>query len=188
MSSDPIRRFTGRVEHYARYRPSYPAGLLELLRDSVGLTPADLVADVGSGTGKLSELFLRNGNRVVGVEPNREMREAGERLLCDERRFAGVDGRAEATGLLDGSVDLVVVGQAFHWFDVGRARREFLRILARSARVALIWNDRRHAASPLMRGYEALVARHGTDYHQVDHQRIAPEVIRRFFSGAAAEA
>src|SRR4029453_17979120 len=125
--SDSIQRFSSRVEDYIKYRPSYPPALLDTLVTQCRLTPTAEVADIGSGTGLLSELFLRNGNRVYGVEPNREMREAGERLLSAYPSFVSVDGRAEATMLDDASVDFVTAGQAFHWFDPPHARREFMR-------------------------------------------------------------
>ncbi len=100
-----------------------------MLREECGLTGASVVADVGSGTGILSRLFLKNGNRVFGVEPNREMREAGERLLGGYASFTSVPGTAEATTLRNGSVDLVTAGQAFHWFQAEETRREFARVL-----------------------------------------------------------
>jgi SAM-dependent methyltransferase len=178
---DPTRRFSTRVENYLRYRPSYPAELLPLLENVIGLKRSDVVADIGSGTGKLSETFLRNGNPVIGVEPNREMREAGERLLGQHAEFRCVAARAEATTLDAASVDVVVAGQAFHWFDFDRARVEFLRILRPSRRVALIWNVRRQEATPLMADYEALLDRYGTDYRQVTHQRTDADAIDRFF-------
>src|SRR2546423_15700060 len=103
MSADPTRRFSTRVENYIKYRPGSPRAVVELLAGECGLVPASVVADVGSGTGILSELFLRNGNRVCGVEPNREMREAGERLLSAYEDFVSVEGRAEATTLPDES-------------------------------------------------------------------------------------
>src|ERR671932_405243 len=99
MTTDPTNRFSTRVENYIKYRPSYPQAVIELLEHECGLTRESVVADVGSGTGILSELFLRNGNRVYGVEPNREMREAGERLLSAYGNFVSVEGRAEATPL-----------------------------------------------------------------------------------------
>src|SRR5947209_11876909 len=129
MSIDSTSRFSSRVENYIRYRPGYPQSVVELLAGECGLTPTSVVADVGSGTGILTELFLRNGNTVYGVEPNREMREAGEGLLAGYPNFHSVDGRAEATGLPDASVDFVTAGQAFHWFDAQGARAEFSRIL-----------------------------------------------------------
>src|SRR5579885_3110804 len=129
MPTDPTRRFSDRVENYVRYRPHYPDGVLDVLRTETGLTPTAVVADVGSGTGISAKLFLRNGNLVLGVEPNREMREAAERLLSDYPHFTSVAGTAEATTLPDRSVDYAVAAQAFHWFDHDRARHEFARIL-----------------------------------------------------------
>lgn len=88
-----------------------------------------MIADIGSGTGLLSELFLKQGNIVYGVEPNLEMRQAGELLLKDYPNFHSMNGSAELTTLPNQSIDLIVAGQAFHWFDVGQCRQEFQRIL-----------------------------------------------------------
>src|SRR6266853_724945 len=101
-------RFASRVENYVKYRPGYPAGVVTTFTKECGLTPKSVVADIGSGTGILSEVFLKIGNRVFGVEPNREMREAGARLLGNYAGFMSVDGAAEATGLTDCSVDFVM--------------------------------------------------------------------------------
>src|SRR5690348_8431451 len=100
---DPTRRFSNRVDNYIAYRPSYPRAVIDLLRRECGLAADWGIADVGSGPGNLTRLFLDNGNRVFGVEPNREMREAGERLLSDYPGFTSVSGTAEATTLADGS-------------------------------------------------------------------------------------
>jgi SAM-dependent methyltransferase len=174
-------RFSGRVEDYIRYRPGYPAAVLQTLRDECGLTKRDVVADVGSGTGILSVLFLENGNEVFGVEPNREMREAGERLFSWYPHFHSVDGTAEATGLNGASVDLVSAGQAFHWFDRGKARAEFLRILRPRGRVVIVWNERLADTTPFLRAYEELLKKHGTDYAQVDHRRLGADIMEEFF-------
>src|SRR5580692_1296891 len=103
---DPAQRFSSRVEAYARYRPSYPQETLTLLERECGLTAACKIADIGSGTGLLARLFLDFGCDVTGVEPNLEMRTAGERLLSGKSRFHSIEGRAEATTLPDDSVDL----------------------------------------------------------------------------------
>lgn len=126
---DPTQRFSCRAENYVRYRPGYPPGVLQLLKREYGLTNDSVIADVGSGTGLLSRLFLENGNRVFCVEPNAEMRTVGERLLSQYAGFSSVPATAEATTLPDAGVDFVTAGQAFHWFDPGPARREFSRIL-----------------------------------------------------------
>ena len=99
-----------------------------------------MIADIGSGTGKLAELFLRAGCNVFGVEPNKEMREAGERM--DYLNFTSVDASAEATSLPQHSADFITAGQAFHWFDLDRCRAEFVRVLKPGGWVVIIWNDR----------------------------------------------
>ncbi|MGD0867964.1 MAG: class I SAM-dependent methyltransferase [Bryobacteraceae bacterium] len=162
MSSDPTQRFSSRVEDYTRYRPSYPAEVIAFLERECGLASQSCVADIGSGTGLLSELFLRFGCEVDGVEPNAEMRAAGERLLADWPRFHSVAGRAEATTLPDHSADLVAAGQAFHWFSPDAARSEFQRILKPNGWVVLVWNER--LCSPgFDAGYEDLVTRYGPE-------------------------
>ena len=167
MTTDHTARFSTRVADYVKYRPGYPPAVLRLLEEECGLDSTSIVADVGSGTGILSELFLRNGNRVYGVEPNREMREAGERLLAAHTNFVSVDGRAEATMLDDASVNFVTAGQAFHWFDPPHARREFIRVLRPDGWVVLVWNDRRTGGTPFLEEYERLLLEYSTDYKEV---------------------
>ena len=166
--TDPTQRFTGRVESYVKYRPSYPRAVLDLLAAECGLTSGSLVADVGSGTGLLSTLFLENGNRVIGVEPNPEMRAAAEELLGGHPRFTSVAGTAEATTLEGSSVDFVTAGQAFHWFDPQRARAEFGRILRQGGWAVLIWNLRRKDATPFLAAYERLLEAYRTDRGEVE--------------------
>ena len=179
--TNPTGRFSSRVENYIKYRPSYPREVVSLLAEECGLTAASVVADIGSGPGNLSELFLRNGNRVYGVEPNREMREAGERLLASYENFESVDASAEATTLDDGSVDFIVAGQAFHWFEPDSARREFARILRPNGWVVIIWNDRRTGGSAFLEAYERLLQTRGTDYKEVSHKYADENVLRPFF-------
>src|SRR5262245_17011202 len=128
-ASDSTTRFSTRVENYVKYRPGYPPAVVDLLRRECPLSDASVVVDVGSGTGILTELFLKYGHPVFAVEPNEEMRKAAERLLGDRAGFHSIVGTAEATTLPDCSVDLISAGQAFHWFDRERAHREFVRIL-----------------------------------------------------------
>jgi SAM-dependent methyltransferase len=177
---DPTGRFSSRVDDYIRYRPSYPREIVETLARGCHLSAESVVADIGSGTGFLSRLFLDLGCSVIGVEPNKEMREAGERILADYPKFASREGRAEETGLKDGSVDLVAAGQAFHWFDAAGARAEFRRILRGPRWVALVWNERMESGDFLV-GYEQLLQRYSGDYSKVDHRRIDAQRITDFF-------
>jgi SAM-dependent methyltransferase len=179
--NDPTQRFSNRVENYVRYRPHYPPDVIEALTRECGLTSDSRIADVGSGTGILTEMFLRNGNEVFAVEPNREMREAGEQILGSFPRFHSVAGRAEATTLGDASVRFVLAGQAFHWFDREKAREEFLRILEPDGWVMLVWNERETGPEPFLVEYEQLLHRYATDYAQVDHRRMDDAVLGAFF-------
>ncbi len=178
---DPTERFSTRVDAYIKWRPGYPAEVLKVLRGQCGLTRGSIIADVGSGTGMLSELFLRNGNVVFGVEPNGAMRGAAERLLSSYKRFRSLPGRAEATGLEDRCVDFVTAAQAFHWFDREAARREFARILRPGGWVVLVWNERETTLSPFLAAYERFLQQYGTDYRQVDHRRIDADVLAAFY-------
>src|SRR5579863_4634994 len=114
-ASNATSRFSDRVENYVRYRPGYPVEALRCLKSECGLTERHVVADIASGTGIWTRMLLENGNRVVGVEPNAEMREAGERLLAEFPRFTSIHGTAEATTLPAESVDFVTAAQAAHW-------------------------------------------------------------------------
>ncbi len=180
--TDAKQRFSNRVADYARYRPSYPAAVLDLLRAECGLRPEHVIADIGSGTGLLSELFLKNGNRVFGVEPNPEMREGGQEYLQSYPGFTSVNGSAESTTLHDASADFVTAGQAFHWFDPAAARREFARILVPGGWVAILWNDRRMEEKQLTSDYEKLQERFGIDYKRVKDAYPEMPHLRNFFS------
>jgi len=175
-----VERFSSRVDHYAKYRPGYPVAILDLLRTECGLTSESMIADIGSGTGKLSELFLANGNTVLAVEPNSAMRSAAEQYLGDNSRFISKDGTAESTTLPDASIDLVAAGQAFHWFDRTKAKVEFKRILKPHGWIVIIWNERRLDATPFLKAYESLLLRYGTDYQEVRHENVASEVAGFF--------
>lgn len=185
--SNAKRRFSDRVADYRRARPGYPPELVDSLAEVTGLTPDWVVADLGSGTGLSSKPFLDHGNTVIGVEPNPEMRAAGEEVLAEYERFRSQPGSADATGLPDRSVDLVIAAQAFHWFDVARTRRECLRILRKPRWAALIWNMRVMDGDAFARGYEALLQRWGTDYLAVRAERIQPDQLRAFFGREPVE-
>jgi len=138
-----VHRFDGKALNYSKYRPRYPRRILRLLEAGVGLDNRSVVADIGSGTGILSELFLKNGNHVLSVEPNDEMRGIAERRLEKfGNRFVSVKGTAESTSLASRTVDLVAVGQALHWFGP-ESRKEFRRILKGKRFVCVVYNDRR---------------------------------------------
>jgi SAM-dependent methyltransferase len=182
MIADSKQRFSSRVADYRRYRPGYPSALLNILRTDCGLRPGHVIADIGSGTGFLSELFLKNGNRVYGIEPNKDMRQAGEEYLASYDGFSSIDGSAEATSLDDASVDFVTAGQSFHWFEPVAARRELSRILKPGGWMVIAWNDRRMEDTPFMRDYENILERFGIDYKNVKASYPEADRIRTFLS------
>ena len=175
------QRFSSRVDNYVRYRPGYPREVLNFLKKECDLTTESVIADIASGTGIFTQMLLENGNRVFGVEPNAEMRRAGEEFLRSYPRFTSVAGTAEATTLPDHSVDIVTAAQAAHWFDREKARGEFIRILKPGGWCVLLWNERRTDSTPFLREYEQLLLTYGTDYEEVRHERTTAE-IAGFFS------
>lgn len=154
---NPKRVFSSRVENYIKYRPGYPVEVLYTLVTECGLAPNWHVADIGSGTGLLARLFLDFRCTVIGLEPNEEMRMAGNQILAGYPGFTSLPGSAEATGLVDASIDLVSAGMAFHWFDAPRARDEFRRILTPDGWVALVWHRMLTGPDSFMQAYTSLV-------------------------------
>ncbi len=179
-------RFGNRVDDYVKYRPGYPPAVVEYLQQRFGLPAGSAVADVGSGTGISAALLLDAGYRVTGVEPNGPMREKSVELLGHFPGFTAVNGTAEHTGLEPASMDAVVAGQAFHWFNAAQARPEFKRILKPQGIVVLIWNERL-TDDAFSAAYDELIVRHGSDYKQVDHRNTDEEKISAFFHPAAFE-
>ncbi len=179
-------RFSDRVSDYVKYRPSYPYEAIDAILAATNLAPGSRVADVGSGTGISSKLFLERGFEVIGVEPNGEMRAAADVLLGGLPKFRSVDGTAERTGLEDGSVGLVVAAQAFHWFRGEDAQKELRRITLAPHWVALMWNERM-TDTPFLRDYEAALEEHSIDYAAVNHANIDHATIEKFFAPGTLE-
>ncbi|HEY1808181.1 MAG TPA: class I SAM-dependent methyltransferase [Acidobacteriaceae bacterium] len=187
MIPNPTQRFTGRVESYRRFRPTYPPGTVDLLRRACGLSSDSLIADIAAGTGRLTEIFLAAGFAVTAVEPNAEMRAACAELGSAYPRFGVVDGTAEATGLADHSVDLITVAQAMHWFDLDKARAEFVRILKPGGRCAVLYNNRLPGGDAFHEGYEQLLQEFGIDYTAVKQQHMGERRLAAFFTPSPME-
>lgn len=161
---NPKQRFTNRVSDYIKARPGYPGQIIQLLTERFGLRPDAQVGDIGSGTGLLAEIFLKNGNPVYGVEPNQAMRMAGESHLRDYHRVTSINGCAEATSLPEHSCDFLVAGQSFHWFEQNLTRQEFRRILKPLGWIALIWNTLPETESVFCADYANLFRTYCTQY------------------------
>lgn len=176
-----MEKFTETTDYYHQYRPSYPAEIIDILIRDCHLTQEKMIADVGSGTGILTKLFLDHGNKVFGIEPNKAMRQIGEAHLLGYKNFTSVDGSAEKTTLNNQSVDFVTVGTAFHWFDAVRSKLEFQRILRAPKWVVLIWQVR-DMSKPLMQEWEDLIIQFGRDYKNSRAQQF-DQTIGDFFAG-----
>jgi SAM-dependent methyltransferase len=185
---DVTQRFSDRVADYVRYRPDYPHTLVTWLQERCGLRIGQHVADIGAGTGISARMLLDAGCTVTAVEPNAAMREASLHWLGQGANFAAVDGRAEATTLPDHSVDAVIAGQAFHWFDVEATRREFARILRPAGFAAIFWNSRRLTGTPFLEGYEKLLLDYGMDYVSVAERYADDETMRHYFGAGFIDA
>ena len=182
---ETAERFSGRVESYRQHRPRYPDAVVGLLEAECGLTENSIVADIAAGTGLLAEKFLSHGYEVIAVEPNDEMRLVCETLGDRFSRFRCLSGSAEATGLPGLSSDLITAGQALHWFDLERARVEFVRILRPGGWCAVIYNERRLGGDGFHDGYEKLLREFGIDYEVVQRQHLTQDRIEGFFAPSA---
>ncbi|MCI0449634.1 MAG: class I SAM-dependent methyltransferase [Chlorobi bacterium] len=176
-------RFSDKVENYIKYRPHYPAEVINYLKSEKILKDDSVIADIGSGTGISTEMFLKNGNTVHAVEPNQEMREAAERTLSNYKNFISVNGTAEKTTLPNASIDLITAAQAFHWFDLNKTKSEFKRILKPKGYVVLLWNARLTDTTPFLKDYEKMLVKYGTDYLEVRHENFGKVVFEDFFEG-----
>lgn len=174
MIENPHTRFSATAERYHAYRPSYPPPVVDWVLALPGLPEAPAVADLACGTGITTRLFAARGCDVVGVDPNEDM-------LAVARREGGAQrflkGQAEATGLETSSVELVTVGQGFHWFDLPAALTELQRILRPDGWCAAFWNTR--ARSAFLDGYERLLEERSSEYRKIRTPEQTIEDIRR---------
>ena len=177
---DFTQRFTGRASAYSKYRPSYPKSVIEILNKEANFSCNKIVADVGSGTGILSKIFLENGNEVFSVEPNDEMRSLAESSLESFPRFVSVKGSAENTTLNDHCIDLISVGQALHWFNPDLSWKEFSRIAKREAYLCVIYNDRKpDDDSGFMKDYDEIASKYSLNRGR--SQKIESDKLAKFF-------
>jgi SAM-dependent methyltransferase len=155
--ANPLDRFTGLAKIYARSRPDYPAAAIDFILQHCQLAPGAPLVDLGCGTGISSRQFAERGLRVVGVEPNADMRCQALEDTPPNLAFEVREGRAEATGLPDAATDGVLAAQAFHWFAADAALREAHRILRPGGWMVLLFNER-DESDPATAAYGAILA------------------------------
>ncbi len=178
---DSKQRFANKVTHYTRYRPSYPERFFTFLKSDLGLKPYHSIADIGSGVGHSSKSLIKQGNPVYGVEPNTNMRLAAEYLFQQFSNFHSINGSAENTGLPHDSMDYLLIGQAFHWFNQCKARQELQRILKPKGYAIIMWNERLTESSIFLKEFENLLIRFSEDYMKVDHRNVTETMLTNFF-------
>ncbi|GJL82918.1 MAG: methyltransferase [marine bacterium B5-7] len=183
LAPDSKARFSSRVDNYVKYRPSYPSDIVDWLLKVTDLSVSAEVVDLGSGTGLLSKIFLERGFSVTAVEPNGPMREAGRNYLANYPSSHHQNGSAESTGLGDGCADIVVSGQAFHWFEPLAARQECQRILRSPGYAAMIWNER-FLGGDFMNDYENLLLATAPEYRKITASHVNPVALDKFFDHA----
>ncbi len=172
LIKDSKERFSATAGLYARWRPTYPVAIRDFL---VGLIPPaalrrdgrrPVIADLGCGTGISTRLLAAPDRRLIGIEPNADMLAEARRTTPPELAIEYRGGEAAATGLPAASVDLVVAGQAFHWFDLEATCAEIRRILIPAGFAAAFWNVRDEASSPLNVEYRVLLERSSIEYEK----------------------
>ena len=157
-ATNAARSFDAWARDYDRYRPRYPQALFDHIAAKLRLPARPQVVDLGAGTGRASLAMAERGWHVTAVEPGGPMLDVLRARAGDARlSVQTVQARAEETGLLTASADLVTAAQAFHWFDRPRAVAEMARILRPGGGVALFWNVRDETRSAFVADYHELL-------------------------------
>ncbi len=171
------------VKYYSLYRPSYAVEAIDTIIRISKISGTGRIADIGSGTGILSKQFLDLGYRVTGIEPNSIMKSTGDKLLSQYKEFIHLPGTAEDTTLETNTIDLLVVGSAFHWFDRTMAKKEFVRIVKPPHWCAILQN-RQINESPFMSAYDETVKkyREKTSEELFGHVRVRDAEYANFFN------
>lgn len=170
-------------------RPGYSLELLKMIRNHI-LTEQGVesmcAADVGAGTGKLTENLAQIGVKGYAVEPNDAMREEGVKLFAGKNTFVWSKGAAEMTNLPDACVDWVLMGSSFHWADAPRAAEEFRRILKPGGFFTAIWNPRDIKRSALHMEIEDMIYMEVPDMKRVSSgNTMTTELMEEKLSGGS---
>lgn len=130
--TEPSEIWTGTASNYDRARPTPPPALLDLLTQLIHLPHPTLVVDLGSGTGLSTAIWGARAKRVIGIEPNADMRQEAARNVAASPNATHIEYReelAQQTGLPDGCADIVTAAQSFHWMEPTATLDEIARIL-----------------------------------------------------------
>ena len=175
-SVDP-REFETLAQIYHRARPGYPEALLDDLMPRVGVAPGDAVADIGAGTGRLTELMARRGLSVTALEPLEAMRNQAPHI--DGVRWS--HGTFENTGLESQSQKWVVSAQAFHWADPKVALPEIHRILQPQGWLSVLWNVADVRSEPILVEAFGILKKYAPTYRFSSRSRAWRRVASRVY-------
>jgi SAM-dependent methyltransferase len=173
--ADAVHGFDQNAAQYEQARPSYPAEAVAHVVGRGGIGPRRRVLDLAAGTGKLTRLLVPTGAEVLAVEPVPGMR---AQLAAAAPGVEVLDGTAETLPLPDGTVDVVTVAQAFHWFDPPVALAEIRRVLRPEGHLFLLWNTRDRDVDwvrrfgDLLVGGKAGIERPYDSYYDVDYAAV----------------
>jgi ubiquinone/menaquinone biosynthesis C-methylase UbiE len=180
-NTNSTKIFSKTTDFYDKARPSYPEELFNFLENKFKINSTHVIADIGSGTGIFTRLWLDRSYHVISVEPNNDMRKIVEESLNHYPYFKSIAASAEATNLETNSIDIITAATAFHWFNLELARSEFKRILKPGGLCILIWNIRDNTF-PIMQDYESMMRLYVKDYNKVvaNHYLYYNEIIDLF--------
>jgi len=181
---ESINCFTDRAEYFSRFRPGYPDSIIGLLEKEIGFDEFKDVADIGSGTGMFSKIFVRNSNITFGVEPNDTMRQKAEKLLGKYFNFISIPGTAENTTLANESVDIITIAESFRWFDLEKAKTEFLRILRKDGYCILVYYQLKND-TPFMKEFNKML--NSLKHREQSDKKAIDKCIEDFYSPRKAK-
>lgn len=133
------KQFSGKAKNYLKGRPDYPEEFFNYLYGEFGMQKEDVIADIGSGVGKISKHFLERGNKVFCVEPNTDMSMTADELLSHYKHYTPVTKPAEDTGIDTSAVDYIICGNSYDYFDRNLSKPEFARILKERGKVIITY-------------------------------------------------
>lgn len=173
MFKDARQRFSATAKNYHFYRPSYPPELIDWIIKTTKLSASSVIADIGCGTGISARLFSERGFTTIGIDPNEDMLALAR---AHDSTIHYQKGEAINTGLTNNSIDLIIVAQAFHWFDIEPTFVEFKKILKPDGWACAFWNIREK--TELLREYETLLQKFSEAFEKTPRAKDTIEKIK----------
>ena len=126
MQEIALDRFTGFADLYNRVRPNPPQMVCSIILNLLKKSKVNTVVDLGSGSGLSTKIWRGKANKIIGIEPNNDMRSVA---IQNNPKIEFLNGTSYETGIVDNSVDIVICSQSFHWMEPVKTLKEVNRIL-----------------------------------------------------------